>query len=1127
MGDDTEEILDRYLHIECNVDSDLNVVEANISADNGIPSQIQDQTADGIQSTVIVQDRLDSTLPGSTPPIDLSEDTEGNNVASLNNISQVDERHMAGNNSVAENQSSSYVPAGGGTCDGENKHTCENTASIHPTQQWTVWEGSNWMQASDAKAIHQPQVFFDGNHEGQIKPNVINNGELDPTAIMLPQSPYFNPFYSNETNLRRGSLDGLPPLDDTKLYDESFVESSAGKAWTYQKEKLGETNAALDKLMDLVGLESSKKAFLEVKKMIDASRSRQGYLRTRDLNLVLMGNPGTGKRTLAKLYFELLKDCGVWDHGLRSSIFKETSGHTLSSAPNIYSLKYNISEGVNFISSAEFIDPASRAYLMEIVKEMPQGVVIVLSGSAHHIPTVLGSSPGFKWLFPRILQIKDYDDEELRRLFVRIIDQHSFQIEQGPLGPFPRILAQRVGRGREEFGFGNVHELRLAYVKIIERQSIRIRNRLLEIEDTWVEPVPDEDLLTGYDIIGPEPEDVRNKSQAWKELQKMAGLEDIKASVNQLFDRAKTNHQREISGMKLLHTSMNRVFIGPPGTGKTTVAKLYGQILADIGLLSSREVIYKTAGDFIGQYIGESETKTSAIIDSAKGKILIIDDAHMFYNGQASSSKDTLDVFRLACIDVIVSKIHNRPGEDRCVILLGYPDRMEEMFRKCNAGLRRRFPLEDAFRFNDYDDDQLRAILNLKMEDDGIKASTAAMEVASEILRRARDRPNFGNGGDVVNFLSQAKVRYKERMSKKRGIHENKGYGEDRGRGMTGRLSGHEITRDEGNNDRVSYGLNYPRGSSYNIEGPELTDIVLEPEDFDSNYNRGATAAERCRTLFDGLIGFEEVIQRFQNYQRIAENLRLHNKDPRGIIPFTYVFKGPPGTGKTHTARIIGQIFYDMGFLSTNEVVECSATHLIGSYLGHTGPKVIDLFERSLGKVLFIDEAYRLGYGGRDNFTNEAVGEIVDCLTKPRYYRKMVIVLAGYTHDMDHLMKTNAGLRGRFATEIFFYPMGPGSALQHLCNLIAKQDIELLEGQGHSDVTEFEAMMRLFKELGATQNWSNGRDIQTLAGIVTGHVYVNMKDFERGEGMRLGITRKDLIRFMKDMLRHRIEAGLA
>ncbi|KAL7935358.1 P-loop containing nucleoside triphosphate hydrolase protein [Trichoderma chlorosporum] len=1119
MDDKMEDALNQQPHTECDSGDISNLSKEGIPIDDVTSSHAIDEAVEDTDNTASVQDDSDSELPCVTPVTTLSDDADEKNIDLETTIrSEADDRQVADVCSVAGDESSSQTPIGQSTS-GSEKSQDSDEAPATGTESEPAVSAPN--EGSEAKGVESGELtshdVVDGAAEDQTKPcdnedeakpssdedetyemmvglfstetepsgdeeqsdskpegEAEVEAEVDPATISLPESPYFNPF-DIKTRSRRGSIDDIPSLDDTPAYDEPPVESFAERDWMRQKEKLGEKCDALDKVMEMVGLESPKMAFLEVKAMIDASRSRQGQLRRQDLNLVLVGNPGTGKRTLANHYFKFLSDCHVWNRNSTSHVFVEKSGHTLNSRSHMRDIKDVINKGVLYISDVEFAESDSRAFLMEVLKELSEKVVVVLSGSFSRITDVLGSSPAARWLFPRQVHLDDYTDDELRRIFVQMVAKNSFKMEEGPLGPYPRILAQRVGRGREEDGFGNVHELRLSFGRILERQSTRIRQRMSEIEDSWTEPVPDENLLTGQDIIGPEPEDVRTKSKAWKELQKMAGLEDIKAAVNQLLSRSKINYQREINGMKLLKTSLNRIFIGPPGTGKTTVAKLYGQILADIGLVSSRKVIYKTPGDFIGQYIGESETKTSAILDSTKGKILIIDDAHMFYHGNELGSGES-DEFRLACIDIIVSKIHNKPGEDRCVILVGYPDRMESMLQKCNPGLRRRFPLEEAFRFDDYDDNRLEEILNLKMEDDGVRASPEAMKVASEILCRARDRPNFGNGGDVVNFLNQAKVRHRERMSK--------------------------------------------------ITDVETMDIVLQPEDFDPKYNRGATAAERCRALFDGLIGFEETIQRFETYQRIAENLRLNNKDPRGIIPFTYIFKGPPGTGKTHTARIIGQIFYDMGFLSTNEVVECSATHLIGKYVGHTGPKVVELFERSLGKVLFIDEAYRLAFGGQNNFTNEAVGEIVDCMTKPRYYRKMVIVLAGYTQDMDSLMKVNAGLRGRFATEIMFTPMGSESALQHLCNLIAKQDIVLLDAEHGSAVNESEIMMSLFEMLAKTKGWSNGRDMQTLAGVVTEHVYGNMNGFSQWQDTRLCITRKDLIRLMRDMLQQRRKGGL-
>jgi AAA+ superfamily predicted ATPase len=899
----------------------------------------------------------------------------------------------------------------------------------------------------------------------------------------------------------------------------------------------------------------------------------------------------------------------------------------------------------------------------------------VLTGSAEGATRLLGSKPHGRWQFWRRLELKDYDDEQLRRILLGLIRHNSLTVDGGDESPHTLIAAKRVGRGRDSASFGNVHDLVLSFQKMLDRQSLRLQKErikalgdkggdkgeqgkepadieskrkegdekpedsILNSDDVETKPSdeakpydeddyptevkdlatesedpgnksenfdnesdesdkatnsddgsegsveeddeenirsgretpdrrrfnrqsgrrrmdwttkrknetkdPRQGLLTMEDIIGPEPADIRTQSAAWKELEKMVGLEDVKKAIRELLVRAKANYRREIRGQEPLKTSLNRVFLGPPGTGKTTVAKLYGQILADLGVLTAHEVVFKTPADFVGQYVGQSEERTSEILDSTLGKVLIIDDAHMFYNGSRAGATFESDDYRLGCIDVLISRIHNRPGEDRCVILIGYPDMMEEMFQKANPGLRRRFPLEEAFRFKDYDDKRLNEILRLKMAKEDIKAEQPAMDVAAEVLRRARDRPNFGNGGDVDNLLNQAKARFRERkLKEKKERKTGKHSSEAEGTGIKGQQSAQD----------VEDGATAEEDDFLDDGGP--TEVVLEREDFDPEWNRGVSASEKCKELFEGLIGFEGIIDKFQGFQKTAANMRLNNKDPRESIPFTYVFKGPPGTGKTHTARILGQIFYDMGFLSTNEVIECSASHLIGQYTGQTSPKVISLFERALGKVLFIDEAYRLGGGGvrgrfHGSYEDEAIGELVDCMTKPKFHKKMIVVLAGYDKDMDALMKVNAGLQGRFATEIAFPPMSARRCREHLFNLIRKEDIEVWDDVP-ATIEMREKVLRLFDKLGMTAGWANGRDVKTLAASITERVYktsnelveeaaereeqqtktdtANGKETENDESAKRAkfrISTKDLIEFLKDLLRQRIKGGKA
>lgn len=644
--------------------------------------------------------------------------------------------------------------------------------------------------------------------------------------------------------------------------------------------------------------------------------------------------------------------------------------------------------------------------------------------------------------------------------------------------------------------------------------------------------------LTLEDIVGEEPADIRKTSEAWKELEKMVGLQDVKKAIGELLLRAKTNWHRELRGQEPLVASLNRVFLGPPGTGKTTVAKLYGQILADMGVLSTNEVVYKTPVDFISQYIGGSESKTMEILNATVGKVLIIDDAHMLYSGSKTKGTSySLDKFRVGIIDTLVSQLHNRPGEDRCVILIGYPDMMEEMYQNVNAGFRRRFPLEEAFRFENYGDNDLLNILKLKMANEDIKAEPVAMDVAAEVMCRARDRPNFGNGGDVENLLGQAKTRFRERIAREKARETN----------MISILEGNEANQGPAISQADSDSLDY-NGQS---------EVILKREDFDPEWDRGASASAKCEALFEGLIGFEGIIGKLQGYQKTAANLRLNGKDPRESIPFTFVFKGPPGTGKTHTARIIGQIFYDMGFLSTNEVIECSASQLVGQFMGQTGPTVVNLFERALGKVLFIDEAYRLSRGGTrgrlaGSYQDEAIGEIVDCITKKQFHKKLIIILAGYTKDMDELMSVNAGLRSRFATEIAFPAMNPIRSREHLFNLLKKKDIEVRDNVRVSTETK-EKVLRLLDKLGMTAGWAGARDVGTLAAVITEKVYRTSDELSEedasekarsrssvgavsangsGTGVsdsmeraKFRISTRDLIEFLKDMLRERIRSG--
>jgi len=190
------------------------------------------------------------------------------------------------------------------------------------------------------------------------------------------------------------------------------------------------------------------------------------------------------------------------------------------------------------------------------------------------------------------------------------------------------------------------------------------------------------------------------------------------------------------------------------GTGKTTGAKLYGRLLKELGFLSSGDVVVKTASDFVGQYIGQSQKQTNQILEQSKGKVLIIDEAYAF--------NDSL--FGKQVLDTLVEKVQGSPSDDIAVLLLGYENEMLKMLRDQNPGLARRFPKEHAFYFDNYDENELLAILEFNLKLNDVEATLSFREKALDVLRVQRKQTNFGNAGSVEQLVKGAALKAAKRV---------------------------------------------------------------------------------------------------------------------------------------------------------------------------------------------------------------------------------------------------------------------------------------------------------------------------------------------------------------------------
>jgi Holliday junction resolvasome RuvABC ATP-dependent DNA helicase subunit len=748
----------------------------------------------------------------------------------------------------------------------------------------------------------------------------------------------------------------------------------------------GSSSPAMDELMDMIGMEEPKTIALDLYCVVEANKkiSQQKNKQVERTNFIFTGNPGTGKTTVARLYGKLLNEIGL----RKKDTFIELVAQNLL-AQGSKKFEDHIKDavdGVLFIDEVYQLDPFRNSEgkaivecLMGALDKYETSLTVIVAGYKDDITEkFLKFNEGLKRRFTKIIEFADFEEEQLKMIWEGLFKKCDWKMETSIMGV---VVARRLAKQRGTKGFGNGGDVK----KLFESCKRKALSR--QTPGSSVELV-----MKMEDLLGERPDPKTNVAldTVLKKLESKVGWAKIKENINNLISASLNNYELEMCGEIPKSFMLHSLFLGNPGTGKTTCAELYGELLKSLNFLSDGRVLMKVASDFIGSAVGSTPEICKKIFEEAQGKILVIDEA---YNLMGSSNgNDTINYGKEA-IGVIVEKVAGSPGQDLCVIMCGYVGPMEKMFNEQNEGLVRRF--EQRFYFEDYIDDELFQILNGMIKS---KQVTMSLKFKQEIVKhvsKKRSMQGFGNAGAIQSALDRLILNAQKR--------------------------------------------------------PFSSPLQILQEDMDLLGSKTKNPFVLLDSLYN-IDPIKKEFQSMQNKILVAHRDNRPQDIDELKRKLYFLFTGPPGTGKTTVARALGIILYELGLIPTDKVVETAPGKIVGTYVGKAEDNMNSLLNSARGGVLFIDEAYGLkdppfGTKALDTLVQAMT-------SKEHGDGKTVVILAGYTNDIYSLLGVNDGLARRFKKEIQFHSLGVNESWSFFCDLVKKDAFELQDVEKCKEVFE-------------------------------------------------------------------------
>ncbi|WP_270182068.1 stage V sporulation protein K [Alkalihalobacillus sp. CinArs1] len=232
---------------------------------------------------------------------------------------------------------------------------------------------------------------------------------------------------------------------------------------------------------------------------------------------------------------------------------------------------------------------------------------------------------------------------------------------------------------------------------------------------------------------------------------------------------------------------------------------------------------------------------------------------------------------------------------------------------------------------------------------------------------------------------------------------------------------------------------------------------------------------ERIQKEMEQLIGLKEVKHLLKEVYAwlFVNQCRQENGLKQNPQALHMMFKGNPGTGKTTVARLLGTLFLEMNVLSKGHLIEVERADLVGEYIGHTAQKTRELVKKAKGGILFIDEAYSLARGGEKDFGKEAIDTLVKAMEDN--HEDFILILAGYSEEMDNFLSLNPGLPSRFPLVIDFPDYSNDELLEIARKMVTERQYRFSKEAEWKLKKSF--IMKRIDETGA---FSNGRFVRNI-----------------------------------------------